>query len=212
MARDEVGSERSRDSASARASMEEVLRALTDPGARLEPTVAEVESPLGTLRLGAAEGWLCLAESIVPDSHWGTVCDGIQLRLGWRFGSGYHEGRGDRAVLDAAARQLEEYFAGSRTEFELPVWAPGRRLEQQVWQELLRIPRGQLRTFAQIATAIGRPLAFSSVAQAVGQNRLLIIIPCHRAVAASGRLTNLGMGQWAKRRLLELERVGTPLA
>ena len=192
--------------------MEEVLRALTDPGARLEPTVAEVSSPLGTLRLAAADGWLCLVESIVPESHWGAVCDGIQLRLGWRFGSGYHQGRGDRAVLDVAARQLEEYFAGSRTEFELPVWAPGRRLEEQVWQELLRIPRGQFRTFAQIAAAIGRPRALSSVAQAVGQNRLLVIIPCHRAVAAGGRLTNLGIGKWAKRRLLKLERAGTPLA
>ena len=106
---------------------------------------------------------------------------------------------GDRAVLDAAARQLEEYFAASRTEFELPIWAPGRRLEEQVWQELLSTPRGQLRTFGQIA-------------EAIGQNRLMVIIPCHRAVAADRRLTNLGVGQGAKRRPLELERTSTPIA
>lgn len=105
----------------------------------------------------------------------------------------------------------KEYFAASRTEFELPIWAPGRRLVEQVWQELLSTPRGQLRTFGQIAEAIGRPRATSSVAQAVGQNRLMIIVPCHRAVPADGRLTNLGVGQWAKRRLLELERTGTPI-
>ena len=155
---------------------------------------------------------MCLAEFIHQESHWGALCDRIQLRLGWRFGSRYRAGQGDRAVLNAAARQLKEYFAGSRTEFELPVWAPGRRLEEQVWQELLSIPRGQLRTFAQIAEAIGRPRAAGSVAQAVGQNRLMIIVPCHRAVAAGGRLTNLGVGPYGKRRLLELERTGTPIA
>ena len=197
--------------ASALSSMDEVLRALADPGSRLEPTVREVASPLGTLRLAAADGWLCLAEFIGSESHWGAAGDLIALRLGWRFGSRYHTDRGDQAVLDAAARQLKEYFAASRTEFELPIWAPGRRLEEQAWQELLRIPRGQLRTFGQIAEAIGRPRAISSVAQAVGQNRLMIIVPCHRAVPADGRLTSLGVGQWAKRRLLELERTGTPI-
>ena len=212
MARDEVGGARSVDGASALSSMDEVLRALADPDSRLEPTVREVTSPLGTLRLAAADGWLCLAEFIDSESHWGAACDRIALRLGWRFGSRYHASRGDRAVLDAAARQLEEYFAASRIEFELPVWAPGRRLEEQVWQELLRIPRGQLHTFGQIAEAIGRPRAAGSVAQAVGQNRLMIIIPCHRTVPAGGRLTNLGVGQWAKRRLLELERMGTSIA
>ena len=58
----------------------------------------------------------------------GTTWDRIQLRLGWRFGRGYHAAQGDQAVLDAAAQQMEEYFARTRTEFELPVWAPGRRL------------------------------------------------------------------------------------
>ena len=86
--------------------------------------------------------------------------------------------------------------------------APGRAGVQ----ELLRIPRGQLRTFGQIAEAIGRPRAAGSVAQAVGQNRLMIVIPCHRAVPADRRLTNLGVGRWAKRRLLELERTDTPIA
>ena len=157
MAHDEVGSGRSGDSASSRASIEEVLRALTDTGSRLEPAVVRVASPLGTLRLAAADGWLCLAEFIDQESHWGTVCDRIQLPIGWRFGSGYHAAQSDRPVLDAAARQLKEYFAGSRIEFKLPVWAPGRRLDEQVWHGLLRIPRGQAHTFAHIAEAIGRP-------------------------------------------------------
>ena len=107
---------------------------------------------------------------------------------------------------------MEEYFARTRTEFELPVWAPGRRLEEQVWQESLRIPWGQTRTYGQIAAAIGRPKAIGSVALAVGENRLAIIVPCHRAVASGGRLTNYGVGRWRKRRLLELERAARPTA
>lgn len=192
--------------------MYEVLRALADTDATLEPTVTEITTPLGTLRLGAAVGWLCMAEFIDQDSHFGTTWDRIQLRLGWRFGRGYHAAQGDQAVLDAAAQQMEEYFARTRTEFELPVWAPGRRLEEQVWQESLRIPWGQTRTYGQIAAAIGRPKAIGSVALAVGENRLAIIVPCHRAVASGGRLTNYGVGRWRKRRLLELERAARPTA
>ena len=159
--------------------MDEVLRALADPDSRPEPTVREVTRSLGDATAGRADGWLCLVEFIDSESHWGAVC----------FARATMGRAGDRAVPDAAARQLEEYFAASRTEFELPVSAPGRRLEEQVWQELLPVPHGQLRTFGQIAEAIGRPRAASSVAQAVGQNRLMIIIPCHRAVPADGRLT-----------------------
>ena len=192
--------------------MYEVLRALADTDAKLEPTVTEITTPLGTLRLGAAVGWLCMAEFIDQDSHFGTTWDRIQLRLGWRYGRGYHAAQGDQAVLDAAAQQMEEYFARTRSEFELPVWAPGRRLEEQVWQELLRIPWGQTRTYAQIGAAIGRPKAIGSVALAVGENRLAIIVPCHRAVATGGRLTNYGVGRWRKRRLLELERAARPTA
>ena len=190
----------------------EVLRAMMGPDLMREPTSARVASPLGTIRLAASAGWLCLAEFIDYESHWGTVCDRIQLPIGWRFGEGYHAAQGDRPVLDAAARQLKEYFAGSRTEFELPVWAPGRRLDEQVWRGLLGIPRGQVRTFAHIAEAIGRPGAASSVAQAVRRNRLAIIIPCHRATPSGGPPANLGGGPSRAHHLLELERTGRPIA
>ena len=188
------------------ASRLEVLHALANPDTQLEPTAIEIETPLGTLRLAAAAGWLCMAQFIDQDSGLGATLDRIGLLLGWRFGGAYHGGQGDRAVLDAAAQQFAEYFAQARTEFELPVWAPGRSFDEQVWQELLRIPPGQTRTYGQIAAAIGRPRAAGSVAQAVGENRLAIIVPCHRAAASGGRLTNRGLGVWRKRRLLALER------
>jgi AraC family transcriptional regulator of adaptative response/methylated-DNA-[protein]-cysteine methyltransferase len=190
----------------------EVLRALANPDTQLEPTATEITTPLGTLRLVAAVGWLCMAQFIDQDSGLGAALDRIRLRLGWRFGGAYQRGQGDQAILDAAAQQFAEYFAQARTEFELPVWMPGRSFDEQVWQELLRIPPGQTRTYGQIAAAIGRPRAAGSVARAVGENRLAIIVPCHRAAASGGRLTNRGIGLWRKRRLLALERAGAPPA
>ena len=139
----------------------EVLRALANPDTQLEPTVTEIETALGTLRLAAADGWLCMARFIDQDSGLGPDLGQIRLRLGWRFGA-YQRGQGDQAIFDAAAQQFAEYFAQARTEFELPVWAPGRSFDEQVWQELLRIPPGQTRTYGQIAAAIGRPRAAAS--------------------------------------------------
>ena len=194
------------------ASRLEVLHALANPDKRPEPTATEIESPLGTLQLVAAVGWLCMARFIGQDSGLGPDLGRIRLRLGWRFGGAYRGGHGDRGVLDAAAQQLAEYFAQARTEFELPVWAPGRSFDEQVWQELLHIPPGQTRTYGQIAAAIGRPKAAGSVARAVGENSLAIIVPCHRAAASGGRLTNRGLGLWRKRRLLALERGDAPPA
>lgn len=192
------------------ASRLEVLHALANPDTRLEPSATEIETPVGTLRLAAAVGWLCMEQFIDQDSGLGPALGQIRLRLGWRFGGAYQRGRDDWAILDAAAQQFAEYFAQARTEFELPVWSPGRSFDEQVWQELLHIPPGQTRTYGQIAAAIGRPKAAGSVARAVGENPLAIIVPCHRAAASGGRLTNRGLGLWRKRRLLALECAGAP--
>ena len=108
-------------------------------------------------------------------------------------------------MLDDAAAQLVEYFAGNRSGFSLPLWAPGTALQEQVWQELQRIPCGQTCTYGEVAAAIGRPRAARPVGRAVGDNRLAIVIPCHRVVGSGGRLTGYGGGLWRKRHLLELE-------
>ena len=91
------------------ASRWEVLQALANPDTQLEPSATEIETPLGTLRLAAAGGWLCMVQFIDQDSGLGGTLDRIGLLLGWRFGGAYHGGQGDRAVLDAAAQQFAEF-------------------------------------------------------------------------------------------------------
>jgi methylated-DNA-[protein]-cysteine S-methyltransferase len=116
--------------------------------------------------------------------------------------------RDDRAFA-TARRQLEEYFAGDRREFDLPVAPPGTPFQQLVWAELQRIGYGETTTYAELAARIGRPTAIRAAGAANGANPVSIIIPCHRVIGSNGSLTGYGGGLEAKRMLLELER---PLA
>ena len=105
-------------------------------------------------------------------------------------------------------RQLEEYFAGERDEFDLPVGAPGTPFQQRVWDELARIPYGQTISYAELASRIGRPTAVRAAGAANGANPVSIVIPCHRVIGSGGALTGYSGGLEAKRFLLELERSG----
>lgn len=112
----------------------------------------------------------------------------------------------DHPVLAAAARQLDEYFAGTRTHFDLPLRPRGTAFQQQVWQALLAIPFGETRSYADIAQAIGRPSACRAVGAANGRNPISIVTPCHRVIGRSGALTGFAGGLAAKQRLLALEQ------
>jgi AraC family transcriptional regulator of adaptative response/methylated-DNA-[protein]-cysteine methyltransferase len=101
--------------------------------------------------------------------------------------------------------QLQEYFSGNRTEFDLPLIVPGTEFQQRVWSALREIPYGRTRSYAEQAESIGQPSAVRAVARANGDNRLSILIPCHRVIGADGKLTGYGGGLWRKQRLLELE-------
>jgi len=103
------------------------------------------------------------------------------------------------------ARQLAEYFAGRRRRFHLPLDLHGTDFQKRCWQELLKIPYGETRSYADIARAIGNPLAVRAVGLANGQNPVAIIVPCHRVIGSDGSLTGYGGGLEVKRRLLELE-------
>jgi len=105
----------------------------------------------------------------------------------------------------ACARQLEEYFAGRRRRFDLPLDLRGTDFRKSCWRELLKIPYGETRSYADIARAIGKPAAVRAVGLANGQNPVAIIVPCHRVIGSDGSLTGYGGGLEAKRRLLELE-------
>ena len=116
--------------------------------------------------------------------------------------------QGDSPAIAAAAIQLEQYFAGDRTEFDLDVELGGTAFERRVWDELRAIPYGQTATYAEIARRIGRPGASRAVGRANARNPVAVIVPCHRVIGSDGSLTGYAGGMEVKRALLELEHAG----
>lgn len=110
------------------------------------------------------------------------------------------------ALLRRAARELEEYFAGERRDFTLPLAPAGTPFQQRVWRALEAIPYGETRTYAQIAAAVGNPRAVRAVGGANHRNPLPVVIPCHRVIGADGSLTGYAGGLERKTLLLGLER------
>ena len=109
-------------------------------------------------------------------------------------------------------RQLEEYFAGERQEFDLRLAPEGTPFELSVWDALKRIPFGETRSYGEIAQAIGRPGSARAVGRANGANPIPIVVPCHRVIGADGSLTGFGGGLDAKSRLLEIEGRALPFS
>ena len=113
----------------------------------------------------------------------------------------------DTPLLLEAKRQLEEYFAGLRASFSLPLNPQGTAFQKKVWQQLEAIPYGQTRTYGQIAAAVGQPTASRAVGGANHNNPIAIVIPCHRVIGANGKLTGYAGGLDIKEKLLRLEGV-----
>lgn len=101
--------------------------------------------------------------------------------------------------------ELEEYFAGKRKEFCIPIKMNGTAFQIRVWNELLKIPHGSVTTYSEIAARIGKPGAARAVGMACNRNPLFIVVPCHRVVGQDGSLTGYAAGTDKKRMLLELE-------
>jgi methylated-DNA-[protein]-cysteine S-methyltransferase len=110
-----------------------------------------------------------------------------------------------RGPVREAARQLDQYFAGKRRSFDVPLALDGTPFQEQVWLALAEIPYGETISYAELARWVGRPQAFRAVGQANGANPIPIILPCHRVVAADGTIGGYGGGLPTKRRLLALE-------
>ena len=132
-----------------------------------------------------------------------TESDGALVRIA--FGGCGSDDCGSTPLLDEAARQLEEYFAGRRREFDLPLAPAGTPFQCAVWAALRGIPYGETRSYKQIASAVGRPAACRAVGMANHRNPLPIVIPCHRVVGVSGALTGYAGGLDIKRKLLAVE-------
>jgi methylated-DNA-[protein]-cysteine S-methyltransferase len=113
---------------------------------------------------------------------------------------------GKTALLERVAAQLREYFAGERRTFDVALAPAGTPFQHRVWDALMGIPFGELRSYGDIARVIGRPSASRAVGAANGRNPIAIIVPCHRVIGASGNLTGYGGGLPTKQWLLEHER------
>lgn len=112
---------------------------------------------------------------------------------------------GRLAPINQIEGELRAYFDGQSASFSTVLARPGSAFTQQVWQELMTIPPGVTRSYAELATALGRPTAVRAVARANGANQVAIVIPCHRVVGSDGALTGYGGGLWRKRWLIEHE-------
>ena len=118
--------------------------------------------------------------------------------------------QGDAKAVAAAAIQLEQYFAGERTEFDLDIELDGTPFERRVWDEVRAIPFGETATYGEIARRVGSPSACRAVGRANGRNPIAVIVPCHRVIGSDGSLTGYAGGMEMKRALLELERGRAP--
>lgn len=149
-----------------------------------------VDSPIGELTVVAIDGAL------------------VGLYMPGHTPAPHPETFGERVddALPEATRQLAEYFAGTRTSFDLPLAASGTDFQAKVWAALREIPYGQTWSYGQLAAAIGQPGAARAVGLANGHNPISIVVPCHRVVGASGRLTGYAGGVERKAYLLALER------
>lgn len=156
-------------------------------------------SPLGPLVVAATDAGLCLLEFGEP-ARLGRQIERLQARLALPAAPGRN------AILGRLARELEEYFDGRLRDFSVPLLHPGTPFQEAVWAELLRIPYGATRSYAQIAAAIGAPGAQRAVGTANGSNRIAIVIPCHRVINAGGGLGGYGGGLRRKEYLLRLEQ------
>jgi len=150
-----------------------------------------VDSPVGELLLAADDTALRRLSFQSGPRPWGIPRD-------WAPGT--------NAVLATTAAQLEEYFAGERRAFDLPLGFDGTAFQQQVWRALLEIPYGETTSYGEIARRIGKPPSASrAVGLANGSNPIAIVVPCHRVIGTNGSLTGFGGGLERKRTLLDLE-------
>jgi len=165
----------------------------------------EIATPLGPMFAVADDRGLVLCEfadrPMLP-----TQLERIREVCGGSPVSGSHH------VLDQTQRELDEYFAGTRETFTIPLVLDGTPFQSSVWGELLRIPFGTTTSYDAIAMRLERPGAARAVGRANGDNRIAIIVPCHRVINADGSLSGYGGGRHRKRWLLSHEHAGDQLS
>lgn len=158
-----------------------------------------ISTPLGPMLVGASEKYLCLLE-FTDRRMLETQLKRLTRKMNCAFVPG------SNSITEEVNLQIREYFAGRLKKFSAPIATPGTSFQQAVWRQLTKIPYGQTRSYGEQAKAIAQPRAVRAVARANGDNRIAIIIPCHRVIGANGNLCGYGGGLWRKKYLLNLER------
>jgi len=152
--------------------------------------VTTVDSPIGPLTLMARDGQLT---HLVMENQAHAVTPPPGSRR-------------DDDVFTKVAMQLDEYFAGERSDFDVPMTLEGTDFQRRVWAQLCAIPYGETISYGELARRVGNPKASRAVGLANGRNPVAVIVPCHRVIAADGTLGGYGGGMARKVHLLELER------
>ncbi|HEX9740673.1 MAG TPA: methylated-DNA--[protein]-cysteine S-methyltransferase [Ignavibacteriaceae bacterium] len=162
-------------------------------------TVTRILTPLGPMLAGATEKGICLLEFVDR-----RMLETQIKRLKKIFDAEFIPGENEH--IDELNKQLKEYFEGKRKDFDLQLVIDGTDFQQKVWKELQKTPFGKTRSYQQQAIALGNPKAIRAVAKANGDNRIAVIIPCHRVIGKNGELVGYGGGMWRKQFLLNLEK------
>ncbi len=161
--------------------------------------LARVLTPLGPMIAGATEQGVCLLE-FADRVSLATQLQRLSARLACVAVPGHHR---HLAQLEA---ELERYFVGDLRRFTVQVVLPGTAFQRAAWKALCAIPYGCTKTYEEQAKSIGRPTAVRAIGRANSDNRIAIVIPCHRIIRADGAVSGYGGGVWRKRFLLDLER------
>lgn len=157
-----------------------------------------VETPLGEMEIVATPEGVCLCEFVDRPAL-------ARERAELEEVFGVQKSAGTSPHADRMAGELAEYFAGERRVFTVPLVMPGTPFQRAVWDRLLAIPYGATCSYGQIGAELGKPGASRAVGRANGQNRIAIVVPCHRVIDSTGALHGYGGGLWRKRRLVDLE-------
>lgn len=161
-------------------------------------TINRIPTPLGPMMIGVTDQGLCLLE-FTDRKMIETQIDVLKKRIKSEMVTGKHP------MIDKVSSQLDEYFEGKRKNFDIPLVVPGTDFQQKVWDALLKIPFGVTRSYKQQAGVVGDVKAVRAVARANGENRISIIIPCHRIIGSDGSIVGYGGGVHRKQWLLKHE-------
>jgi AraC family transcriptional regulator of adaptative response/methylated-DNA-[protein]-cysteine methyltransferase len=160
--------------------------------------ISRISTPFGPMLAGASEHGICMFEFVDR-----RMLELQLKRLRQAFKAELTPG--SHPHFDILNSQIKEYFKGERETFDLPLFLTGTPFQKKVWNILQTIPYGTTRSYQEQAKLIGQPTAVRAVARANGDNKIAIIVPCHRVIGANGKLTGYGGGLWRKRYLLQLE-------